>query len=187
MLAQTPLACADCQSLLEHISGADYFELFGLPRRYDLDADVLHGTFLAIARNTHPDAFATADPRTQSLMLRIAAAVNRAYETLRDPVLRAGYLLESYGGKSAADDKRVPPDLLARVMTLREQIEEAKAGGDTATLDEVRRAVAVERDAALRHICELCQRLADDDPAVRDDLRMQLNAMKYYDNLLGQL
>ncbi len=187
MLAQTPLACADCHTLLEHVAGADYFELFGLKRLYDIDATALQKTYLAITRNTHPDAFATADATTQSLMLRMAATINRAYETLKDPILRAEYLLESSGGKSAADDKRVPPELLGQVMIMREEIEEAKSSGDAATLTRFREQVSRQKDSALQRLADLSRLLDDGGESVRDDLRLQLNSMKYFNNLLAQL
>lgn len=187
MLAQTPLACSDCHTLLEHVAGADYFELFGLKRHYDLDPAALQKTYLAITRNVHPDAFATADATTQSLMLRMAATINRAFETLKDPVLRAEYLLETSGGKSAADDKRVPPELLGQVMMMREEIEEAKAGGDSQTLTRLRQQVSHQKDAALERLADLSRRLDDGGEALRDDLRLQLNSMKYFNNLLAQL
>lgn len=187
-LAQAPVACAECHSLLEHVSGADYFELFGLDRRFDLAPDDIQRKYLAVARNIHPDAFVSADQATQQVVLRLSSAVNKAYETLRDPVRRAEYLLELSGGKSAAEDKRVPPELLAEVMLLREEIEEARAGGDTDTIAAIRPGIAGKKVTAMQRIAELCRRItADSDTSVHDDLRLQLNSIKYFDNLLAQL
>lgn len=187
-LAQAPMACAECHTLLEHVSGADYFELFGLPRQFDIASENLETKYLAIARNIHPDAFVSADPATQSVVLRLSSAVNRAHETLREPVRRAEYLLELSGGKSAAEDKRVPPELLSEVMMLREEIDEARAAGDRESLAAFRPGVVAKKAAALRRISELCGRLLSmPNDSVRDDLRLQLNSMKYFDNLLNQL
>lgn len=187
MLMQAPLACADCRSLHDRVQGADYFELFGLPRRFAVDAEALQSRYLAISRNIHPDGFATAEPEMQSLVLRLSAAVNKAYDTLRDPIQRANYLLETSGGKSAADDKRVPPDLLAHVMMLREQIEEAKAEGRAAELASIKQSVQQRRSGALEEITATAGRLDAGAEGTRDALRLQLNAMKYWDNLMAQL
>jgi molecular chaperone HscB len=185
-LAQTPLVCQDCNHLLAHVQGADYFELFGLPRAYEIDARDLGRKYLAISRNIHPDRFASGDPSMQSFALRASAAVNRAYEVLGDPRHRAEYLLETAGGQSAAQDKRVPADFLSRVMMLREEIEDARAGGATATLDNMRSAVAQERGETEARIAQLCAALPGGSVDTRDELRQQLNALKYLDNLLAQ-
>lgn len=185
-LAQTPLACLDCRQLLAHVQGANYFELFGLPLTYEIDLRELGRKYLAISKNIHPDRFATGDPQMQAFALRASAAVNRAYEVLSDPRHRAEYLLESAGGPSAAQDKRVPADLLSRVMMLREEIEDAKAGGDLATLDGIRAGVTKDRNETETRIARLCEVLPKSSPDARDELRQQLNAMKYFDNLLAQ-
>ncbi len=185
-LAQTPLVCQDCHQLLAHVQGANYFELFGLPRSYEIDPRELARKYLAISKNIHPDRFASGDPQMQSFALRASASVNRAYEVLSDPRHRAEYLLESAGGQSAAQDKRVPADLLSRVMMLREEIEDAKAGGDAATLEGIRAGVSNDRDETVTRIAKLCNALPGGTPETRDELRQQLNALKYLDNLLAQ-
>lgn len=187
MLAQAPLVCADCHQLLAHVQGADYFELFGLPRRFDIDAAELNRKYLAISRNIHPDKFASAGGEMQSFALRASAAINKAFDVLADAHQRAEYLLERSGGKSAAEDKRVPQDLLARVMMLREEIEEAKASGDHAALDAMRGDVSAQKRRLHETIAELCTRLDGGEASMKDELRMQLNAVKYLDNLLAQL
>src|SRR5262249_3910437 len=159
MLSQAPPTRDDCRALYEHVSSAIYFELFGLAPAYDIDTEALSRKYLAIARNVHPDAFATSNEVTQSLILRISAAVNRAHETLRDPLLRAEYILELSGGKSAGEDKRVPDDLLVHVMALREEIEEAKCQGDKTTLAGFRETIEAKKFDALREIARLCARL----------------------------
>lgn len=187
MLQQAPLACADCHQLLAHVQGADYFELFGLPRRFDIDEGDLGRRYLAISRNIHPDKFATTGPEMQTFALRASAAINKAHEVLANPHQRAEYLLERSGGKSAAEDKRVPQDLLSKVMLLREEIEEAKSGNDHAALDAIRSSVSTQRCRLQDKITELCGQLDGGTQSTRDELRMQLNAVKYLDNLLAQL
>jgi molecular chaperone HscB len=187
VLTQAPLACTDCHSLLAHVEGANYFELFGLPRSYALDLGELSRKYLAISRNIHPDKFATQDDQMQSFALRMSAAVNKGYEVLGDPFQRAEYLLELSGGKSAAHDKRVPPELLNRVMILREEIEEAKEAEDAGTLAALKANVTRQRDAVQERIEELCAGLGESGQDVRDDLRLNLNSMKYLENLVTQL
>lgn len=187
VLAQAPLACTDCHSLLAHVEGANYFELFGLSRSYSLDLNELSRKFLAISRNIHPDKFATQAEQMQTFALRVSAAVNKAYEVLRDPFQRAEYLLELSGGKSAAQDKRVPPELLTKVMTLREEIDEAMEAEDFGTLASLKVNVSHQREEVQTRISDLCDELEHSDAQVQDSLRLELNSMKYLNNLMAQL
>jgi molecular chaperone HscB len=187
VLTQAPLACTDCHSLLAHVEGANYFELFGLPRAYALDKNDLSQKYLAISRNIHPDKFATQDEQMQVFALRMSAAVNKAYEVLRDPFQRAEYLLELSGGKSAAQDKRVPPELLTKVMTLREEIDEAKEADDFGTLESLKVNVSHQREEVQMRISDLCDELEHSDAQAQDALRLELNSMKYLNNLMAQL
>src|SRR5262245_55874121 len=177
VLTQAPLACTDCHSLLAHVEGANYFELFGLQRSYALDMEDLSRKFLAISRNIHPDKFATQDEQMQMFALRVSAAVNKAYEVLRDPFLRAEYLLELSGGRSAAQYKRVPPELLGKVMMLREEIDEAKEAEDAGTLAALKENVSRQRNDVRTRITDLCDELEHSDADVKDALRLELNSL----------
>ena len=186
-LCEVPFACEDCHQLLAHVQGANYFELFGLPQSYEVDIALLEERYLAISRNIHPDKFATAGEEMQAFALRASASVNSAYDVLRDPLHRAEYLLESSGGKSATQDKRVPQDLLAQVLMLREELEEAKASGDRAMVDGVRVRVTHRKQATEQTIATVCRDLNAASTQTKDELRLQLNAMKYLNNLLAQM
>ena len=185
-LSQTPFVCQDGRQLLAQVQGENYFGLFGLPQTYAIDPQELGRRYLAISRNIHPDKFVTADAPMQAFALRASSAVNRAYAVLNDPRHRAEYLLETADGPSAAQDKRVPADFLSRVMMLREEINDAKAGDDLATLDRLRSSLVQERGERETRIGRLCAALPGGSPDTRDELRQHLNATKYLDNLLAQ-
>jgi molecular chaperone HscB len=186
-LTQVPFACEDCHQLLAHVQGANYFELFGLPRRFEVDTALLEERYLAISRNIHPDKYATAGEGMQAFALRASASVNNAYDVLRDPLHRAEYLLESAGGKSATQDKRVPQDLLAEVLMLREELEEARATNDRTALEALRTLVARRKQETEHKVASLSRDLNTAAGEVKDELRLQLNALKYLNNLLAQM
>ncbi len=186
-LRQVPFACDDCHQLLAHVQGADYFELFGVPRRYDLDLAELESKYLAISCNIHPDRCAVGGSEMQAFALRASAAVNSAYNILRHPIHRAEYLLESAGGSSAALDRTVPPELLGEVMTLREEIEEARSARNQAALAALRTRLERRRDAIQEQVSALSRDLDAADEDRKGRLREQLNAIKYISNLLGHL
>jgi len=182
---ESPIVCTGCRTLFPVPEEMDYFELFRLPKRYDVDAAVLERKFLAISRTIHPDYFGAASPELRDLAVRLSAELNEAARVLSDPVLRAGYLLERMGGKSAAEERTVPQAVLQEVMMLREDIEEA--GGDAEPLGEIRERVRVRRGEILQRIAELAENLPDSGDEEKAELRRQINSVKYYDNLLNEL
>jgi len=122
--------CDYCHTLNPITAPTDYFHLLGLPRRFDLDTDQLRGKYLALNRHSHPDFHTRDDPEVQRLSLSVSSAINDAYRTLRDPIMRAEYLVELLGGGSSADEKSVPDGFLGEMMALQEKLAEAAADGD---------------------------------------------------------
>ena len=170
-------------------SAVDHFAMLGLEPAYDLSPEVLFERFVALSRQVHPDYFSEGQDRQQRLAMLNSARLNQAYRTLRDPFSRAEYLLELAGGSSSAEDRTVPPNLLAEAMALREQIEEAKAQAADTTLADIREKLLARRDRTDEQIRVLARQAARPSvsPEVLRELRRQLNALKYVANLLEQL
>lgn len=168
-------------------SADDDFALFDLPRGFDVDTSALRRRFFDLNRQIHPDARSGATEEEQAAGMLAAARLNEAYETLRDPIRRAEYLLLSSGGKTAAQDKRVPQEILNQSLMLREEIDEARASGDTATLAAIRQNISQQLQAADARIADLARRVCSSaTDADRDALRLELNSLKYLSNLLAQ-
>ena len=182
---ESPLYCATCQRLYP-AEGLDYFSLLGTSPRYDVDIELLRRRYFQIACDVHPDRLAASDPQHQALGLRIIAKLNEAYRVLLDPVLRAEYLLKLSAGDEVLDEKRVPPELLAETLELREQIEQARAAGDQDKLAELRSRIEQGHSRVLERIAELARRLPG-DAALRQELRTALNAVRYYQRMLAEL
>ncbi|MCP4251227.1 MAG: Fe-S protein assembly co-chaperone HscB [bacterium] len=181
----TPVICAGCHTLYPVPQAFDYFDLLKLPRRFHLDLDELDKKFLSMSRSIHPDFFGGRSEEMRDLAVRLSAELNEACRVLRDPILRAGYLLENAGGASAAEDRNVPQSVLTEVMMLREELEEAD--GDAEALTAVKEQVVARRGETLDKIAELAddivRRSADDKNA----LRLLINSVKYYDKLLDEM
>lgn len=184
----SPIACASCHTLYPVPESLDHFALFGLPRAQDLDEADLHRRYIELTAQVHPDYFSGPSSQTQRLALTLSARVNEAYRVLRDPLLRAEYILETSGGPAASEDRTVAPDLLGRVMMLREQIEEAREIGDEAGLKTIATQVRGELEQMTRRVFELARRVAE-EPQEEDrrELRRVLNAVKYLRSLLDQV
>lgn len=102
----------------------DHFELFGLPCRFELDGSILTSHFLELQRRFHPDKYATASERDRLLAMQKAVQINDAYQTLRNPIFRAQYIL-LLKGIDLNSEKQTIDDLefLMAQMSLREQLD----------------------------------------------------------------
>src|SRR6186997_3266137 len=107
----------------------NHFHRLGLPRRFVLDAGELERAYLTHSRAVHPDFHLTGSSGDLNASLELSAAVNEAYNTLRDPFTRAEHLLALEGGPTAAEQKQMPPAFLAEMLDAREEIESARDNG----------------------------------------------------------
>jgi molecular chaperone HscB len=127
------LFCPHC-SKIQPPPGGDYFSVFGLEPRLNLDLAELEHDFHRLSRKVHPDRFARAGENERQWSLADTALLNDAYRTLKDPLHRTEYLLklqgaeigEEHSGKDRKDPSRVPADLLEEVFELNMQLEEMR-------------------------------------------------------------
>ncbi len=106
----------------------NYFELFGLPQTYQIDTGALAERYREVQRVLHPDRFASASDRERRLSLQGATRVNEAFDTLKDPVRRARYLLSLHGVDTDAQQQTTQdPGFLMEQMELREELEAARS------------------------------------------------------------
>src|SRR3974377_1849658 len=77
----------------------DYFSVFGLTQRLDLDLGALEHEFHRLSRKLHPDRFGRASASERDWSLADTALLNDAYRTLRDPIHRTEYLLKLHGAE----------------------------------------------------------------------------------------
>jgi molecular chaperone HscB len=130
---ESTLFCPHC-SKIQPPPGGDYFSVFGLDPRLNIDLDALEQEFHRLSRKLHPDRFARARENEQQWSLADTALLNDAYRTLKDPLRRTEYLLKLHGaeigeehaGKDRRDISRVPADLLEEVFDLNMQLEEMR-------------------------------------------------------------
>jgi molecular chaperone HscB len=170
----------------------DHFHRLGLPRRFVVDAGELERAYLARSRAVHPDYHLAGSAADLGASLELSAAVNEAYNTLRDPFARAEHLLALEGGPGASEQKQMPPEFLAEMLEAREEIEQARAGcpDDAAVLEA---AFGARFDAIMGEVGALfakSQPLPPDDPErvnLRRQIRGLLNAARYVRGLLRDL
>lgn len=179
-----PLVCASCRRLFP-ADGLNFFELFGMPARYDLDVADLRKRYFRLSREIHPDR-GPAESEGDASRERVSSVVNRAFQVLIDPLTRAEYLLELHGGRSSAEDRTVPPDALEGSLQIREEWEEARQAGDGAAQTAIRTRVDEGFERRMADVAELARSLPGDE-TLRDLMRARLNAIKYDQRMLEQL
>ncbi len=111
--------------------GREPFALFGLEPHFSIDLDAARERYRDLQRIAHPDRHSAADPTQRRLAAQLAADINSAWNTLKDPVARARHLLELRGIDSARfNSAQVPPAILMEQMELREALETAVSEAD---------------------------------------------------------
>ncbi len=104
----------------------DHFARLGLARGFDIDVAGLDRRYFDLQRQLHPDRFARKAPREKAISQQQAAALNEAYETLKNPLRRARYLARRIGVDLPDEGRTIDdPELLMEAMEKREALSEA--------------------------------------------------------------
>ncbi len=160
-----------------------HFELLGVPARFAVDLGVVERAYRALQAEVHPDRHAASDDAAQRVALQSSARVNEAYRTLRDPVLRAQYLLALQGVDAADDrDTALPLDFLEEQLERREQVAGAAAAADEATLETLLDGVRAESRERERELAKLLDEAHDWDTA-----RLRVRELKFLSKLAADI
>ncbi|MBZ0056274.1 co-chaperone HscB [Leclercia adecarboxylata] len=114
----------------------DYFTLFGLPAGYEIDTQALAARFQDLQRQYHPDKFASGTQAEQLAAVQHSATINQAWQTLRNPLSRAEYLLSRHGFDLSSEQHTVRDTaFLMEQLELREELDEIEHAKDEARLE----------------------------------------------------
>jgi molecular chaperone HscB len=104
---------------------ANYFELFELPVSFDIDKERLVNCYRDLQHVVHPDKYVNASEKERRLAMQKAVQINEAFQTLKNPLSRAMYLLQLQGiDKDNQTD--MDGEFLMAQMELREELAEIK-------------------------------------------------------------
>jgi molecular chaperone HscB len=116
----------------------DFFRLFNLPSRYQIDSAALEQSYRALQAQVHPDKFAHLSEQERRMAMQWATRANEGYQTLRSPLNRARYLLSLHGVDTQEDSNTaMPVDFLMQQMEWREALEETKQTKNITALEEL--------------------------------------------------
>ena len=98
----------------------NYFELFNLPEKFQIDLEMLQENYLAIQKEIHPDRFATSSENEKVQSMIKSTQANDAFQTLKSPIKRAKYILSLH---KSVEKITLPPDFLMQQMEWEEHFE----------------------------------------------------------------
>ena len=183
------LLCAACNTL--QAPPSDYYKLFDMERRLDLDPAELQRRFYELSRVLHPDRYMRKTEQERRYSLDASSLLNDAYRALKDPVKRAQYVLSQEGFEIGEQrSKDVPPELLEEVFELNMALEEMR-GGDSGVRPQLEQAASnftnmlAEVDEQLVELFREYDRTADREALVK--VRTALNRRKYILNLVEEV
>lgn len=99
----------------------NFFELFKLPEKFQIDTEKLQENYRSIQKEIHPDRFATSSENEKMQSMIKTTQINDAYQTLKSPIKRAKYILSLH---KFNEKVTLPPDFLMQQMEWEEHLEE---------------------------------------------------------------
>lgn len=135
---------------------SDHFVLFGLTPAFRIDALALDKRFRELQAQVHPDRYAHAGEAERRVSLQWATRVNEAYQTLKNPLPRAQYLLDLAGKEiDRENNTSMPPEFLMEQMEWREAVAEAKQAREYNELEQLHHRVKQRMNKRYEQLAEL--------------------------------
>jgi molecular chaperone HscB len=137
---------------------------------------LLERRFIGLQGHLHPDRFAVKPARERALAEAQAVSLNEAYETLKDPLKRALYLLRLKGSDTAMEVERTNRDT-ALLMEVMERREALAGAGTRATIERLASETAAE---AIQVLAGLSAAFAGDDLHGAERLVVRLRYLRKF-------
>jgi molecular chaperone HscB len=113
------------------ILSSNFFELFDLPVSYDVDLNKIQQHYMTLQKQVHPDRFASGTDQEKRLSMQQTSWINEAQATLKDPVLRATYLLKLKGADiNLENETTMDAAFLMQQLEVRERLENIRNESD---------------------------------------------------------
>lgn len=120
------------------ILSRNFFELFEVPVAYEVDLDLVQQRYRELQKAVHPDKFVNASDQEKRISMQQTSWVNEAFNTLKQPVDRAIYLLKLKGvDLNLENETTMDAGFLMDQMEMREALSEVQSKDDPlAELDD---------------------------------------------------
>lgn len=160
----------------------NYFQLFNIEASFDVDLKQLSQAYQTLQKAVHPDRFAHASSQDQLLAVQKSAEINDGYQTLKQPLKRAEYLLVLRGVDMPNEQQSFSDTtFLMQQMELREMLGEVKFADDVdAALNKAQQVLTQEYQQLLDLMREqIIANLPASNALACDNLRK----LKFYQKL----
>lgn len=164
----------------------NYFQIFGIEEKFNVDTKHLAQVYQSLQKSVHPDRFAHSSAQEQTLAVQKSSLINDAYQTLKNPLKRAEYMLKVRGTQLANEQSTYKDTMfLMRQMELREMLAEVKFADDVdSAIFEANQTLETEFDGLFKtmqvHLAENC---AQSNELAGEILRK----LKFYQKLHSEL
>ena len=169
----------------------DFFTLFGLRRRIEIDREALEAAYQKLTLEHHPDFFATGPEAERLEAERISARVNEGYRVLTDEGDRAAYLLGLLANGRPLDGQRLPDGFLQDMFMVSEEVDEldgnATPGQVAGLTGEIQQRMAATREARNRLFADTADANGAADETLLQNIQQHLNCERYFHRLLNTL
>ena len=156
----------------------NYFELFGIAEGFEIDLEVLSAHYRDLQRALHPDKFASAPEQERRLSMQQATHVNTAFQTLKDPLSRARYLLSLRGVDDQQEQATIRDlDFLEEQMELRETLGGIRNSSDPQ--GELLRFLTLLDNKSKTYFATLAQQLANDSESALTSAKSLLDKLQF--------
>ncbi len=159
----------------------DYFALFALQPTFAIDTAALAVTYRQLAKDVHPDRFASATATEQRQAVERAAELNEAFQTLKSPTQRALYLLRLQA--DLPEETTIQDgEFLLQQMEWREQLEDLQEQADLQALERFIGELQQAR-SKIDHAFALCI----EDPQQRLQAERLARRMQFLDKMFYEV
>lgn len=166
----------------------NFFELFSLPEKFNLDVKALRARYRSLQEQFHPDKYSSAPEAEKLKAVQMSSLINDAYEVLSSPVKRATYILE-LSGINLNQDRHIDASILQEQITFREKLEDLKLNKG----DEKEAALESFREQIARLFDSACQTFSKQDAQSSEDeqkkakMKQSLSKMLFLNKLLSEI
>ncbi|MBF0439394.1 MAG: Fe-S protein assembly co-chaperone HscB [Magnetococcales bacterium] len=180
--------CHTCDTILPMDPGENFFQLFHMEPAFDLDLAALEQHYRELQKKLHPDFFAQRSAMERRISMERVIRLNEAWQTLQDPLLRSGYLLQTLGWQAVKPEP--DPEFLYEVMALRETLEEVNPMESNALsrLAALRSEAKARMQTTIEKVSEMFRvYLTEKNGEILSKIARYLDRMRYHRRYLEEL